>query len=71
MHSEFNDILGGLVHQVRQPLSVIESCACYLQMVLPEEAEPVQEQLARISVQVDEVNRLLVEAIERVRSASV
>ena len=51
-----------LVHDVRQPLSTIETCAYLLGMILPPEMARLHEQLQVITKQVEEINRMLTEA---------
>jgi len=41
-----------LIHDLRQPLSIIETCACCLRMMLKTENPQVLEQLDRIEDQV-------------------
>ncbi len=54
-----------LIHDLRQPLSTIETCACVLRMVLDgEEDERVLENLDRIERQVAEAHRILLEAAQ-------
>jgi signal transduction histidine kinase len=58
-------IMSGLAHDLRQPLSVIEICIDYLDLVLPE-CEPVtRQQLDLLRQQVDNANRLLCEALRQ------
>lgn len=53
-----------LVHDLRQPLSTIETCACLLRMVLHGETdERVFENLDRIERQVAEAHSILREAV--------
>jgi hypothetical protein len=49
----------GLVHDLRQPLSVIDACADYLNMVLPAANLPAHRQLELLQQQVMEADRLL------------
>jgi hypothetical protein len=48
-----------LVHDLRQPLSVIETCAFYLRMVLPAGDDRIEQQLNIIERQVAEADRIL------------
>jgi hypothetical protein len=48
-----------LVHELRQPLTTIATCAYYLHVVLPEEAGKLHEQLDTIEQQVLEADRIL------------
>src|SRR5579871_2280874 len=56
-------IVSGLVHDVRQPLSVIEACADYLNLVLPETDQRSRRQLELLQRQVGEVSRILHDAM--------
>jgi len=56
-------ILSGLAHDLRQPLSVIEICVDYLNLVLPECEPETRLQLELLRLQVDNANRLLCEAL--------
>jgi len=51
-----------LVHDLRQPLSVIEVCAEYLDLILPEDEQRIREQVKVLRQQVDDASRLLCEA---------
>ena len=48
-----------IVHQLRQPLSSIETIAFYLSMVVPHKDEKIQEQLRQIRMLVQQSNRIL------------
>jgi len=56
-------ILSGLVHDLRQPLSVIEICADYLDLVLPDCDPGTRQQLELLRQQVDNANRLICDAL--------
>jgi len=52
-----------LLHELRQPLSTIETCAYLLQIMLEETGDPrVRENLETIGRQVAEIDRLLLTA---------
>jgi phosphoglycerate-specific signal transduction histidine kinase len=53
------DTLGTVVHELRQPLSNIETIAYYLSMVLPRDDAKIQAHLARIRELVQESNEIL------------
>ena len=59
----FWPIISGLVHDLRQPLSVIDACADYLNLVLPPNDQRTREQLGLLQQQVGEANRILHEAL--------
>jgi signal transduction histidine kinase len=52
-----------LVHDLRQPLSTIQNCASYLELVLPEASPAAQAQLRMIERQVEEADSLLLESL--------
>lgn len=52
-------VLHDIAHELRQPLSAIESIAYYLSLVLPREDEKVQEQLARLQQLVEQSDWIL------------
>jgi hypothetical protein len=52
------DFIRTLAHELRQPLSTIESIAYYLTLILPED-EKVREQLERIQMLVEQSNWML------------
>ncbi len=53
------DALATVVHDLRQPLSSIETIAFYLSMVLPPGDAKIQAQLERIRELVQESNEIL------------
>jgi signal transduction histidine kinase len=55
--------ISGLAHDLRQPLSVIEACADYLNLVLPPTDHRARQQLQLLEQQVGEANRILHEAL--------
>ena len=57
--TEPSDVLGTVVHDLRQPLSNIETIAYYLSLVLPKHDPKIQEQLERIRELVQETNEIL------------
>ncbi len=59
---QFQTQLRELIHKLRQPLSTIETCTCYLHLVTPEEASRIHAQLDTIEQQVEEANRILIES---------
>jgi signal transduction histidine kinase len=57
------DVLRDVAHELRQPLSTIESIAYYLAMVLPRTDERAQAQLAAIRQLVEQSNWILTSAL--------
>jgi signal transduction histidine kinase len=57
--------MSNLVHDLRQPLSVIDACADYLNLVLPAADHRAREQLELLQEQVGEANRIMHEALLR------
>jgi len=62
-HQEMTAVLSALVHDLRQPLSVIEACADYLDLVLPDTDLRTREQLELLQQQVSDANRIMHEAL--------
>ncbi|HUA85000.1 MAG TPA: hypothetical protein VMB85_14155 [Bryobacteraceae bacterium] len=56
------DVLRTMAHELRQPLSTIESIAYYLTLVLPKDDEKVHEQLDRIQQLVEQSNWIVTSA---------
>jgi len=56
-------IVTTLVHDLRQPLSVIAACADYLKLVLPAADSRAHEHLELLHQQVGEANRILHDAV--------
>jgi signal transduction histidine kinase len=52
-------VLHDIAHELRQPLSAIESIAYYLSLVLPRDDEKIQEQLARLPQLVEQSDWIL------------
>ena len=66
LRHESEELMIDLVHELRQPLSTLEYSACYLQMLLGEAQESVQQQLRIIQQQIDLATRLVDEAAVRI-----
>jgi signal transduction histidine kinase len=58
------DLLRSIAHELRQPLSTIESIAYYLSLVLPRDGEKVQEQLAQLQHLVEQSNWILTSGLQ-------
>jgi len=56
-------LMNGLVHDLRQPLSVIDACADYLNLVLPADDHGARRQVELLQQQVGEANRILHETL--------
>ena len=54
---------GALLHDLRQPLSVIEMCADYLAILLPPEQSLARQQIAMVQAQVDLASRILCDTV--------
>ena len=65
------EVLANLVHDLRQPLGTLEYSACYLELLLGNAPESVQEQLRIIQQQLDAAARLLVDAVARMPQPGV
>lgn len=64
------DVVRHLTHELRQPLSAIESIAYYLGMVLPEEKK-ITSQLGRLRHLVEQMNWSLTDAVHLLQAAPV
>jgi len=53
-----------IAHELRQPLSAIESIAYYLSLVLPRDGGPAREQAARLQQLVEQSNWILTSALQ-------
>lgn len=63
VQQEVRPIVSSLVHDLRQPLSIIEACADYLNLVLPAADHGARQQLELLQEQVGETNRILHQAL--------
>ena len=59
-----NDFLRSIAHELRQPLSTIESIAYYLSLVSPREDQKVQEQLLRLQQLVEQSNWIIASGLQ-------
>jgi signal transduction histidine kinase len=57
-------VLHAIAHELRQPLSTIESIAYYLALVLPREDEKIQEQISRLQKLVEQSNWILTSGLQ-------
>ena len=57
-------LIRNLVHDLRQPLSTVESCVYYLSMVAPNDGR-MRQHLDLIQAQVEEASRILNQAVEQ------
>ena len=60
--NQLEELFAELIHDLRQPLNTIDNSVSYLDLLLHEAEQPVQEQLRLIARQVDLAARILVEA---------
>lgn len=60
---QLSAVVSVLVHDLRQPLSVIEACADYLDLVLPDADRRTRQQLHLLQQQVCDANRIMHEAL--------
>jgi nitrogen-specific signal transduction histidine kinase len=56
-----------LAHDIRQPLSTVENCVYYLKLVTASDNSSVQEHLDLIQREMEEVDRILTEAMSQLR----
>jgi len=64
--TESEEAMVALVHDLRQPLGTLEYSALYLQILLGEAKEPVQQQLRLIQQQIELAEQLVKHAAKRV-----
>lgn len=64
-----HDLIRHLTHELRQPLSAMESIAFYLQMTLPSGNSEVNAQVERLQQQVDNANWILTDCLHRLQLA--
>ena len=64
-----HDLIRHLTHELRQPLSAMESIAFYLQMTLPTGNAEVSAQVERLQQQVDNANWILTDCLHRLHLA--
>lgn len=57
-------VLETIAHELRQPLSAIESIAYYLSLVLPRDGGPAREQAGRLQQLVEQSNWILTSALQ-------
>ena len=65
VHSESEEALAALVHDLRQPLGTLEYSILYLKILLGAAEEPVQQQLRLMQEQIELAAELLSDAAER------
>jgi signal transduction histidine kinase len=63
------EIVRHLAHELRQPLSTIESIAFYLEMVLPRTEGKARRQLGKLQQEVHQINWILTDAIHFLQAA--
>jgi len=63
LHQRLWPIVSELVHDLRQPLTIIDACADYLNLVLPASGHLERQQLELLQQQVGEASRILHEAL--------
>jgi hypothetical protein len=68
--TEFEEMIGSLIHDLRQPLNTIENSASYLKLLLGDRGPAVDDQLRLIERQVDVAAHMLAEAAARMRSGA-
>jgi K+-sensing histidine kinase KdpD len=59
-----------IAHELRQPLSAIESIAYYLSLVLPRDSRPARTQVSRLQQLVEQSNWILTSALQLADTAS-
>jgi len=69
--SDADSFIRTLSHELRQPLSTIESIAYYLQLALPQADPKIGEQLTRLRSLVDQSNWILCDALLLAQNGNV
>lgn len=67
---QIRSIMSSLVHDLRQPLSTIELCADYLNLILSEAEPKARQQVGILQAQIEDVNRLIGEALHLLRAST-
>lgn len=62
--ADSTDTLRSIAHELRQPLSTIESIAYYLSLVLPRDGGRIQEQLTQLQRLVEQSNWILTSGLQ-------
>jgi signal transduction histidine kinase len=58
-----------IVHQIRQPLSVIQAIAYYLDLMLPDADDKVRAQVGRLCQQAVEIDRILSDTVHYLQAS--
>ena len=69
--TESEEVLIALVHDLRQPLGTLEYSALYLEILLGEAEEPVQEQLRLIQQQIELAAQLVSQAAAHIARPTI
>jgi signal transduction histidine kinase len=69
VHQQVSTVVSTLVHDLRQPLSVIEACADYLDLVLPMADRRSRQQLELLQQQLGDANRMMHDVLVRLHYA--
>lgn len=64
-------MMSSLIHDLRQPLSVIDACADYLNLILPNTDHRAREQVKLLQQQVGEANLILHAVLLQLRYTKV
>jgi K+-sensing histidine kinase KdpD len=64
-------MMSSLIHDLRQPLSVIDACADYLNLILPNTDHRARQQVELLQQQVGEANLILHAVLLKLRYANV
>jgi signal transduction histidine kinase len=63
-----NTVLRHVAHELRQPLSTIESIAYYLELIIPEDNQRARQQVARLQELVEQSNWIVSSAVHYTQS---
>ena len=65
------ELLRFIAHELRQPLSTIESIAYYLGLILPRDNEKIQDQLTRLQELIEQSNWIITSGLQLADGCSI
>jgi type II secretory pathway component PulM len=65
------ELLRFIAHELRQPLSTIESIAYYLGLILPRDNEKIQDQLTRLQELIEQSNWIITSGLQLADGSSI
>ena len=70
LHPSTQDVVSHLAHELRQPLSAMESLSCYMELVLPQDDSRAHDQVAKLQDLLRQTNCILSDAVHYFRASS-